>query len=155
MELVEIKNIIKMDNGGTSPIVISNENYLYLIFYKDISQQSNNKYDDKYIMKFDLYLKYNFGIPNNESLYHHPYNKLGIESYSFYELKQSPLLEEMKSIEKQHPYYNENNWLGYKHFIITFHDSMFECIAKDYKLISINDKQRLETMYELLSGNLD
>ncbi len=155
MELVEIKNVIKMDNGGASPMVVSNENQLYLIFYKDISEQSYNNYDDRYIMKFGLYLKYNFGIPNNESLYNHPYGKLGVESYSFYELKKSPLLEEMESIEKLHPYYNKSNWLGYKHYIITFHDSMFECIAKDFKLISFNDKQKLDVISELLLGNLD
>ncbi|MDB5478377.1 MAG: hypothetical protein JWM96_872, partial [Alphaproteobacteria bacterium] len=37
--------------------------------------------------------------------------------------------------EKIHPYYSESKWEAKKHYILTLHDNMFECIAKEFELI--------------------
>jgi hypothetical protein len=33
-----------------------------------------------------------------------------------------------------HPYYDPHKWEKYKHYILTFHDNMFECVAKNFEI---------------------
>jgi hypothetical protein len=68
----------------------------------------------------------------------HPYHKLGLRSYSFYELLDSDLVKSLDDTQKVHPFYNpKQSYLG-NHYIITFHDSMFECVATDFEIRSEN-----------------
>ena len=57
-----------------------------------------------------------------------------MKSYSIYELKNSDLIKSLQDIEKIHPQYNPKKWEMYRHFILTFHDNMFECIAQDFEI---------------------
>ena len=141
MELIEIKGLFEMDYGSPSPIIISNDNELFIAFYADRDSNSFEPYErDTFLdtgifaLKFKIYLKYMFGLPSNETIQGHPYSKLGMKSFTFYELKNSPVIKELQEIEKIHPYYNSEKWKKYKHFIITFHDNMFECIAQDFEI---------------------
>lgn len=153
MELLEIKGIFEMDCGSPSPIIISNDNELIIAFYADkesslslsIPTERNMVHDTGiFALKFKRYLKYKFGLPGNETIQWHPYTKLGMKSFSFYELKDSNFIRELEDIEKKHPYYNSQKWNLYKHYILTFHDNMFECIAQDFEIrqenISLHNK---------------
>jgi hypothetical protein len=73
-------------------------------------------------------------MPGNETIDGHPYYKLGMQSCSFYELRNSDFIKSLQDIDKVHPEYNPESWKAYKHYIITFHDNMFECIAKDFEI---------------------
>lgn len=141
MELIEIKGLFEMDYGAPSPTILSNDNELFITFYKDkestsvIPQERNTIYDTGILaLKFKRYLKYTFGIPGNETIHGHPYSKLGMQSCSFYELTNSDLIQSLKDIEKVHAYYDPKNWEMYKHYILTFHDNMFECIAQGFEI---------------------
>lgn len=141
MELVEIKDLFEMDCGSPSPIILSNDNELFIAFYADkhslsnIPQERNTVYDTGiFALKFKLYLKYTFGMPGDETLHGHPYSKFGLKSYAFYELKNSDLIKSLQDIDKVHPHYNTKKWEKYRHFILTFHDNMFECIAQDFEI---------------------
>lgn len=146
MKLFEMKMPFNMDFGAPCPIILSNDTDLYLSFI--IEDEKNNEMNAKTLI-FNSYLKYNFGIPSNETLIYHPYSHLGIESYSFYELYNSDWLDSLMKIEQQHPYFNYEKWKNLKHFIITFHDNIFECIANDFKVLD-SDYQiynDMETMF--------
>jgi hypothetical protein len=141
MELIEINGLFEMDCGSPSPTILSNDNELFIAFYADKKgnffepTERNTIYDTGiFALKFKRYLKYSFGLPGNESLDGHPYKKLGIKSYSFYELEDSDLIKELQNIEKVHPYYDSAKWKMYKHYIITFHDNMFECVAQGFEI---------------------
>lgn len=141
MELIEIKGLLEMDYGSPSPLIISNDSDLFLAFYaneeSEISepQERNPIYDTGiFALKFKAYLKYIFGIPGNETIEGHPYSKLGMTSFSFYELKNSNLIKELQDIQKVHPYYDPEKWKAYKHYILTFHDNMFECVAENFEV---------------------
>lgn len=145
MELIEIKGLFEMDYGSPSPTIISSDNELFIAFYADresisLLPQERNTIQDSgiFALKFKAYLKYTFGLPDNETIHGHPYSKLGMESFSFYELKNSNLIKELQEIQKVHEYYNPLKWETYKHYILTFHDNMFECIAQDFEVRSEN-----------------
>lgn len=141
MELLEIKGLFEIDYGAPSPTILSNDNELFIAFYADkesttpFPQERNTIYDTGiFVLKFKQYLKYTFGLPNEETIHGHPYSKLGMQPCSFYELKNSDLIKALQDIEKIHPQYNSKKWEVYKHYIITFHDNMFECIAQDFEI---------------------
>ena len=130
-----------MDSGSPSPIILSNDNELFIAFYADkestsaIPQERNTIIDVGIVaLKFKPYLKYALGLPGSETIHGHPYSKLGMKSYSFYELKNSDLIKSLQNIEKVHEYYDPEKWENYKHYILTFHDNMFECIAREFEL---------------------
>ncbi|MES1221433.1 MAG: hypothetical protein ABUT20_38385 [Bacteroidota bacterium] len=141
MELIEIKDLFDMDFGSPSPTIISNDNELFIAFYADkeststIPQVRNTIYDTGiFALKFKMYLKYTFGLPGEETMQGHPYSKFGMKPYSFYELRKSDFIKSLQDIEKVHPAYNPEKWKMYKHYILTFHDNMFECIAQGFEV---------------------
>lgn len=141
MELKEIEGLFLMDYGAPSPTIISNDRDLFVAFYVDkeatseMPQQRNSISDTGVIsIKFKWCQKYTFGSPSNETLHGHPYYKLGLRSCAFYELKDSDLIKSLQEIEKSHDYYSLDGWEKYKHYILTFHDNMFECVALDFEI---------------------
>ncbi len=141
MELVEIKDLFEMDSGSPSPTILSSDNELFIAFYttkpriSNIPVMRNTIFDTGIVaLKFKYCLKYTFGMPGDETIEGHPYSKLGMKSYSFYELRDSDLIKSLQEIGEIHPNYNPKKWEMYKHYILTFHDNMFECIAKDFEL---------------------
>lgn len=141
MELVEIKGLFQMDAGAPSPLVLSNDNELFVSFYANkvhsVSepQERNTVYDEGVItLRFNSYIKYTFGFPNDETLSGHPYNKFGLESYAFYEVMDSDFIRQLMIIDSAHPYHTTSKWKEYKHYVLTFHDNMFECVAKGFEL---------------------
>jgi hypothetical protein len=141
MKLIELIGQVYIDNGAPMPLVISNDTELFVTFYgpqhinSDIPVQLDPVvHTGTVIIHFDRYLKYAFGMPGNESIFFHRYTKLGLSSFSFFELEDSPMIKELQDIDRQHPYYNGSKWDNYKHFILTFHDNMFECVAQGFHI---------------------
>ena len=71
-----------MGCGLPSPILLSNDNELFIAFYVDqqsssaISEERNTTYDTSVCaLKFNMYLKYSLGIPRGETIHGHPYSK--------------------------------------------------------------------------------
>ncbi len=142
MKLNEILGLLSIDVGAPTPTIISNDNNLYLMFYSneeniktEALRERNSVYDQGiYILKFNHFLSFKFGIPNNETITGHPYSKLGLRSYSFYQLEESDWIKELMKIDSIHPYHNKEEWTCCNHYILTFHDNMFECVAKDFEI---------------------
>ncbi len=140
MKLIEITGVFQMDTGSPSPIILSTEGDMLILFLTQKDQRNvpsirgKTEYETNVsMMKFTNCLKYTFGSPSNETLHGHPYYQLGLESYAFYEMKDSDMIKELQTIDKIHAYYNFEKWKYYKHYIITFHDNMFECVSTNYE----------------------
>jgi hypothetical protein len=138
MELVEISTDIKIDPGAPEPYVIASEAELKISFYslderdftKDISA-----IQEKITLQFKPCLNFRMGTPGSETIYGHPYYESGITTGGFYELKDSDWINQLMKIDQVHPYFNLSKWKKYKHYILVFHDSLFECIASDFEIM--------------------
>lgn len=137
MKLKEINNAFDIDGGAPEPIVLSNDDKLFLGFYgnKYEAMQEQIENSNTVTVKFSGYIKYTFGIPTNETLHGHRYYSLGLRSYGFYELENSDLIGEIIKIERIHTNFDREKWKKYKHYIISFHDNLFECVAKDFEVL--------------------
>lgn len=138
MKLLEIKTDFQINVGAPEPIILSNESKLILAFYID-RVNSEKEEEEIILLNFKKFLKYRSGMPGNETISGHPYYKLGMDSFSFYELIDSDLIQELQSIASVHPNHNPNSWSNVHHYILTFHDSMFECVAEGFEIIEGND----------------
>ena len=82
------------------------------------------------VVEFKRMTSIKIGSPNNEVLRGHPLWGSGLEHYSAHELKNSPWIAELMQVDRSHERFDESQWTGRRHFILTFHDETLECIAK-------------------------
>lgn len=98
------------------------------------------------VLEFVNCLISKFGYPNDEATFGIPkYKDLDL-AYDICEVTNSEWIRELEVLNSfQFPGTDYSNC---RHFLIFFHDSTFECIAKDM-LTSISSKPYAETMAEL------
>lgn len=134
---------ISIDPGAPIPKVISSETELYLLFYagdelEGISEniESRDILDTGLVAvaKFTVCLASKFGYPGNETLTGHPYHKYGLNYFSGFLVEDSPWIEELKKIDSIHPYHDSSKYKEFKHYVFTFHDTTFECIAEEFEI---------------------
>ncbi len=73
-----------------------------------------------------------FGYPNDEALPGHPLYANGIDHHWIYEVQEPSWLEQIK-IQNAVSFPVKSRW-SQRHFIVTFKDSTFECLADDYQV---------------------
>lgn len=149
MQANEIILPCSMSKGAPIPKILASEQLLLLIFFiegeDDIDLPANiierDSINDRgtAVLEFDSCLAFKFGGPNDELLQQHPYYKAGVGFYSFYEMIESEWLKSIIDLNRTHPRFSEYIFEDCKHYVITFKDSMFECIADSYSLQCSND----------------
>ncbi len=83
-----------------------------------------------------------FGGPNDETLSGHPLYKHGLRFYKAYEVMNSAWIREMMQRNRVHRQHSDSMFAKDRHFILTFHDSMFECVAKGYEVTKTTNLSR-------------
>lgn len=71
-----------------------------------------------------------FGYPNDEALSGHPLFEAGLSCYGIFEVFNSPWIEDVRIQNRKS--FPDFEFKGLRHFIFTFHDSTFECLAEDF-----------------------
>jgi hypothetical protein len=79
-----------------------------------------------------------FGIANDEVFHGLPLWKKGLVGYNAHIVENSSWIEELKNINRVHAYYKESTWQNKQHFLLLFHDEIFEVIATGYKIETFN-----------------
>ena len=82
------------------------------------------------VVEFKRVTSVKIGSPNDEVLRGHPLWGSGLEFYSAHEVKSSPWLTELMEVNRAHERFDESQWSGRHHFMLTFHDETLECVAK-------------------------
>jgi hypothetical protein len=73
-----------------------------------------------------------FGYPNDEALGGHPLYNSGLSAYGVFEVIGSPWIRRLT--EQNRVAFPATSDSTQRHFIFTFHDSTFECIADDLRV---------------------
>jgi hypothetical protein len=82
-----------------------------------------------------------FGSPNDEAFDGHALFKAGLEPYAFAEVRNSPWIAALERQNRVHPDHRPEQFESMRHFIMSFHDNTFECVAEkvSVELVSAND----------------
>jgi hypothetical protein len=113
-------------SGG---VLIQTETKCYLLF--NVSGPPVDNRVPQAIVEFDGPIKTQFGLPNDEALIGHPLSNSGLSAYDAFEVLNSRwLAAELRRNQVAFP----DCEFTCRHFIFTFHDSSFECLASDLKV---------------------
>ena len=96
-----------------------------------------------------------FGLPNDEAFAGHPLADRGLRPYAAVEVIGSSWIRAAERMNAVHPSHDRARFLaGLRHFIFTFHDSTFECIAEGLSISLIRGSMRdaVERMVATLDG---
>jgi len=157
MKIKKIPLKYPIDIGAPTPKILASEHFLLLFYFVDKQTKEilmeRDVVSDRgvVILEFLNYLNFKLGSPNDEVLHGHPYFNLGLRPYSFFELENSDWLLEVIKVNSVHPRHDDCLFEDYKHFILTFHDSTFECIAESYK-VNFSVKSMGEVISERVEG---
>lgn len=89
------------------------------------------------IVTFQGLASFKIGAPNDEVLHGHPLSGHGLGPYTAHEVHHSRWLELVRAINAVHPAYNAGHWDSMRHYLLTFHDETFECLAKEHRIETI------------------
>jgi hypothetical protein len=56
----------------------------------------------------------------------------GLGHYGAFEVRNSRWIEELRNMNRVHPNHSDSQFDGWRHFIWTFHDNTFECLAERF-----------------------
>jgi hypothetical protein len=113
--------------GAPLPKVFSNGHETYLAYLTDEN-------DAAVIATFFKSQAHRFGIVNDEAANGHPLYGKGLQVYKAHIIENSIWIAELKKIHQVHPRYSEKHWADYKHYLLFFHDDIFEVIALSHEI---------------------
>jgi len=140
----ELTDIPQSSVGAPIPAVIAGGHSAAIVFYAQtydpewdgstarmVNADSND--EPSVIVRFHSCYAHFFGPPNDEAFTGHPLYERGLRPYANYEIENSSWLRALERMNSVHPYHDKDHFLEDKrHFVLAFHDSTFECIAKGY-----------------------
>jgi hypothetical protein len=139
--------------GAPLPHVLASETTVYLIYlinepdpawdgtYVNVIDPRNADAQPLALVKFLGCRAFQFGGPNDEVLNGHPLYGKGLSPYGAHRVANSRWLAELQRINSVHSQYDPSSWLGISHYLLLFHDSLFECLANGHRI------ERLRTSF--------
>lgn len=104
------------------------------------------------IVDFQWPYHHMFGPPNEEAIAGHPLASRGLHPYDVFEVHDSSWIRALERMNSVHQYHKPEAFEGLRHFIMAFHDSVFECVARGYD-ISMSEGS-LEELVPKLSSKM-
>jgi len=131
--------------GAPIPIVVASEYKVSVAFYlNDVSEDwdgstikmiDENSIESVAIVTFEGCYAHYFGAPNDEAFSGHPLASRGLGPYGSFEILNSSWIRILESMNSVHPYHDKKRFMeNIRHFVLSFHDSTFECIADGYTI---------------------
>lgn len=141
----ELKDFPQSSVGAPVPIILSDEHHLHVIFRVQNTPEGwdgttarlvgpESEEEPYAIASFSYPSAYYSGSPNDETLHGHPLHKKGLEHYGAYEVKNSSWIQILMKRNRVHSRHSDDFFANKRHFVLTFHDSMFECISEGYSI---------------------
>ncbi|WP_051355254.1 hypothetical protein [Mesorhizobium erdmanii] len=105
------------------------------------------------ILTADPYLAFQFGPPNDEAISGHRLYALGLRPYEAFEILNSSWIASLEKANRVHSSHTSELFAGYRHFILTFHDSTLEFIAERFS-INLHEGALLTVLMETVGHTL-
>jgi hypothetical protein len=150
--VVPLEGLPRWDTGAPMPLVLANE-FTAVVAYMvpDASLEAIEPLIDgspedgeaMALVRFVGCRAHMLGAPNDEALRGHPLASRGLQPYGAHRVRNSSWLRSLERMNAVHPHHRPELFHGYEHFVLTFHDSTFECIARRAEAIPRYARTRL------------
>ena len=131
----------KWSGGAPMSRVYSGDGKVYLTYIvadwdrksiTDFRTLEHDGYEDFYALVEFHGDTFKFGIANDEVFSGLPLYDQGLEWAQIVE--NSKWIEEVKKINKVHPYFDESKWKSLNHYLLTFKEQILEVIADGFEI---------------------
>jgi hypothetical protein len=123
--VVPLSDVPRPDAGAPRPVISATEHFVAVAYF------AVGAGDAVALIRFDSYA-HMFGPPNDEGLEGHPLYGRGLDYHNCFEVRESSWIRSFERMNRVHMWHDSARFARYKHFIITFQDSTFECVADRY-----------------------
>jgi hypothetical protein len=104
------------------------------------------------VVELEGYLSVRMGVPNDEALQGHPLYSRGLRAYAMHLVVNSSWIAELERINSVHAHY-QGGWQAWaRHYLFTFHDETFECIARSHTVRL--ERSGMRSLLERQAGEL-
>ncbi len=123
--VVPLNDVPRPDTIAPRPAISAAEHFIAVAYY------AVGPGDAVALVVFDSYAHV-LGPPNDEGLEGHPLYGRGLDCHNCFEVRGSSWIRCFERMNRVHMSHDSAQFGRYRHFIITFQDSTFECIAERY-----------------------
>lgn len=117
--------------GASTPIVLASDGGLLLCY--EIAPVN----EAIAAITFEGAVAHYFGPPNDEAMAGHPLASRGLAPYGTFEVLSSSWLRSLRDMNSVHRFDDPNRFSKLRHFVFTFHDSIFETVAEVVETLNI------------------
>ena len=139
-QVVELADVPQCSPGAPLPLVLADDIRLvlaYLVHEPDPSWDGTwtavkgpaSDGEPIALVEFSPYTAAMWGPPNDEAFAGHPLSGRGLQPYGAFEVRQSSWIRALERMNRVHSQHRPERFARPRHFIFTFHDSTFECVA--------------------------
>ena len=89
----------------------------------------NGTVESAALVRFEFVRAVMFGPPNDEAFSGHPLADRGLPPYGAFEVLESSWIRRLERINAVHPNHRPEHFADDRHFVLAFHDEVFECVA--------------------------
>lgn len=131
--------------GAPMPVVLANEHTVFVAFYleqrdpnwdgttcKAVTPDTND--EPVAVVRFSRVTAHFFGPPNDEAFGGHPLAARGLHAYGAFEILSSSWIRALERMNSVHPHHRPERFSNCRYFILTFHDTIFECVARSFSV---------------------
>jgi hypothetical protein len=127
---------LRWDAGVPAPVLLSDEHQTLLAFARSLSPVDLSKSQDDdgefvvRVAEFAGCTSVRFGAPGDETFGYLPLYEHGLALYAVHEVHDSTWLAELRAVQVQHPRSQIKPYAESHHYLLGFHDSTLEAIAR-------------------------
>jgi hypothetical protein len=145
-EVIELEDVPQSSIGAPNPIVLASEHDVSLTYYLQNVPRgwdgtsvrivgTDTEGEPVAVVKFRRCSAHMFGPPNDEAFSGHPLAERGLGPYGAFEIGNSSWIRKLERMNAVHSQHNKDRFMAKKkHFIFSFHDSTFECVAQAFEI---------------------
>jgi hypothetical protein len=143
-EVIELENAPQSSVGAPNPMVVAGEHDVLLAYcVQDDSDDwdgtsvrivgIDTEHERIAVVRFKRCSAHMLGPPNDEAFGGHPLADRGLRPYGAFEIRESSWVRKLERMNTVHPYHDKHRFMrDKKHFVFSFHDTTFECVAEGF-----------------------
>jgi hypothetical protein len=86
------------------------------------------------VVRFERPYAHLFGPPNDEAFAGHPLAGRGLRPYGAFRIDQSSWIRRLEEMNRVHEHHRPETFAALTHYVLSFHDTTFECVAASYEV---------------------
>jgi hypothetical protein len=147
--VVPLSDPPKSDPGAPRPIVFADEGRLVLSYWEIDEPPYHPSKAPLAVIRFTHPYMHVFGPPNEEAISGHPLSRRGLYPGGAFRVDHSSLVRRLERMNSVHRNHDPRVFDALSHYVFTFHDSTFECVADSFESTIQNvglDEEHVRTL---------